>query len=128
MKRALLLLLPLAACAPDLPPEQVAAVKAEARVRAVGHTGATLLAPIAGLDDRGRIGVCGLIETPAGPVRVVVTLADGAVRTGVPASQGANRLDLGESRYCSDTARARWEQLNKVDPVGLAARIADQAE
>jgi hypothetical protein len=121
--RIMLPLLLLAACAPDLPPEQLAARRAEGLLKSAGHDTATLLAPIAGLDGEGKPGVCGLVETPAGPVRVVVALATGSVRTGVPAVQGGHRGDLGESRYCSDAARTRWEQVKKVDPVGLVARI-----
>lgn len=127
MRRLVLLLLPLTACAPDLPPEQIAAARAEALVRRT-RPDATLLAPLAGLDGEGRPGVCGLIETRAGPVRVVAALASGEVRTGVPATQGGHRLDLGESRYCSEDARKRWDQLKRVDPVGLTARVESQAE
>ncbi len=124
MSRYLFLMpLLLAACAPELPPEQLAAQRAEALLRGAGPTDAILLAPIAGLDTESRPGVCGLIETRAGPVRVVVGLATGAVRIGVPATQGGHRADLGESRYCSDAARRRWEQVKRVDPVGLMARI-----
>jgi hypothetical protein len=122
---ALLLLVP--ACAPELPPEQVAARRAEALVKPAlagsGRGDGTILAPIAGIDDRGRAGVCGLVETPAGPIRVVVDLAGATFRTGVTAAQGGHRLDVGESRFCSDAARRRWEQVKKVDPVGLMARI-----
>ena len=123
MRRLTLLLLPLAACAPEPGPEQLAARRAEAMLHAAGHANATLLAPLAGLDDEGQPGVCGLIETRAGPVRVVVALARGSVRTGQPATQGAHRADLGESRYCSDAALKRWEQVKKGDPIGLMARI-----
>lgn len=125
MRRLLPVLALLAACAPELPPEQIAARKAEALARGIlkGKAGATILAPIAGLDDAGKAGVCGLIETPAGPVRIVVSLADRSVRTGVPAAQGGNRMDIGEGRFCSETARARWAQQAKIDPVGLLARI-----
>ncbi len=123
MRLILLLLLPLAACAPEPGPEQFAARRAEALVRGAGQTDAVLLAPIAGLDGTGQPGVCGLIETRAGPVRVVVALASGLVRTGVPATQGGNRADLGESRYCSEDARKRWEQVKRGDPIGLMARI-----
>lgn len=119
----LLPMLLLAACDPGLPPEQIAANRAGALLKGAGHGDGTILAPIAGLDGEGQPGVCGLIETPAGPVRVVVNLAAATVRTGVPAVQGGHRIDLGESRFCSDAARARWEQLKKVDPVGLAARL-----
>jgi hypothetical protein len=118
-----LLPLLLAACAPDLPPEQLAAHRAEALLRGVGPADAILLAPIAGLDPQSLPGVCGLIETRSGPVRVVVGLATGGVRIGVPATQGGHRADLGEARYCSDAARQRWEQVKRVDPVGLMARI-----
>ena len=117
------LALVLAACAPELPPEQLAARRAEALIETAGKANATLLAPLAGLDETSQPGVCGLIETPAGPVRVVVELATGAVRTGVPAVQGGHRGDLGESRYCSEAALKRWEQVKRVDPVGLLARI-----
>lgn len=117
------ILLVLAACAPDLPPEQLAARRAETLMRAVGHHNAAVLAPLAGLDSDGKIGVCGLIETRAGPVRVVVALASGDVRIGVPATRGGNRADLGESRYCSPVALQRWEQAKTVDPIGLMARI-----
>lgn len=127
MRRLALFLLPLSACTPDLPPEQIAAARAEALVRKA-HPDATLLAPIAGLDGEGKPGVCGLIETRAGPVRVVAALAIGEVRTGVPAAQGGHRGDLGESRYCSDDARKRWDQVKRVDPVGLVARVETQAE
>jgi hypothetical protein len=127
MRRLVLLLLPLSACAPDLPPEQIAAARAEALVRKT-QPDATLLAPIAGLDGEGKPGICGLVETRAGPVRVVVALGSGEVRTGVPAAQGGHRGDLGESRYCSDDARKRWEQVKRVDPVGLVARVEAQAE
>jgi hypothetical protein len=116
-------LLLLAACAPELPPEQLAARRAETLLHAAGHRGAVLLAPLAGLDVQGHPGICGLIETRAGPVRVVVALADGAVRTGVPAAQGGNRADLGESRFCNEAARTRWEQAQRADPIGLLARI-----
>lgn len=92
-------------------------------LHAAGHANATLLAPLSGLDGEGLPGVCGLIETRAGPVRAVVELATGAVRTGQPAAQGGNRIDLGETRYCDDAARARWEQVKKVDPIGLVARL-----
>ncbi len=117
-------LLLVAACAPDLPPEQLAAQRAEALLRGAGPADAMLLAPIAGLDGEGKPGVCGLIETPAGPVRVVIGLATEGVRIGVPAGQGGDRADLGEGRYCTEDARVRWEQVKKVDPVGLAARIS----
>lgn len=119
----LLPLLLLAACDPALPPEQIAASRAAALVKGTGHGDGTVLAPIAGLDGAGQVGVCGLIETPAGPVRVVVNLAENTVKLGVPAAQGGNRLDIGESRFCSETARARWEQAKKVDPVGLVAKL-----
>ncbi|WP_164155846.1 hypothetical protein [Sandarakinorhabdus rubra] len=115
--------LALAACAPELPPEQLAAQRAQTLLKSAGHQGVSLLAPIVGLDGEGQPGVCGLIETPAGPVRVVVALATGQVRRGVPASQGGHRGDLGESRYCSEAALKRWDQVKKVDPVGLMARI-----
>lgn len=92
-------------------------------LHAAGHINATLLAPLAGLDDEGQPGVCGLIETRAGPVRVVVALAKGRVRTGQPAAQGGHRTDLGETQYCSEAALKRWEQVNKGDPIGLMARI-----
>jgi hypothetical protein len=121
--RILFLLLMLAACAPELPPEQLAARRAQALLQAAGHRNATLLAPLAGLDGEGQPGVCGLMETRAGPVRVVVALASGQVRSGVPAAQGAHRADLGESRYCSETALKRWEQQKQADPIGLLARI-----
>ena len=85
MRRLILLCLPLAACAPEPGPEQLAARRAEAMLHAAGHANTTLLAPLAGLDGEGQPGVCGLIETRAGPVRVVVALATGSVRTGVPA-------------------------------------------
>lgn len=123
MRRLILLLLPFAACAPEPGPEQLAAHRAEAMLHAAGHANATLLAPLAGLDGEGQPGVCGLIETRAGPVRVVVSLATGSVRTGVPATQGAQRVDLGESRYCNEAALKRWEQVKKGDPIGLMARI-----
>jgi hypothetical protein len=123
MRRLLLLALPLAACAPELPPEQLAARRAEALLARAGHSGTTLLAPIAGLDSNGQPGVCGLIETRAGPVRAVVELATGAVRTGSPASQGVSRQDLGEARYCDEAARARWDRMKTADPVGLIARL-----
>ncbi|WP_156255496.1 hypothetical protein [Sandarakinorhabdus oryzae] len=119
----LLLLLPLTACAPDLPPEQVAARRAEALARSNGKGDGTILAPIAGLDGEGKPGICGLIETPAGPVRIVVSLAERSVRSGLPAAQGGHRMDIGESRFCSDAARARWEQQQKIDTVGLMARV-----
>lgn len=115
----------LLACAPELPPEQIAAQRAEALLRGAGSANAVLLAPISGLDARARIGVCGLIETPAGPVRVVVDLHDRTVRIGVPAAQGGNRRDLGEGRFCSEGARERWEQYKRVDPVRLVARLAE---
>ncbi|MBU6167141.1 MAG: hypothetical protein KGQ52_13585 [Alphaproteobacteria bacterium] len=121
--RRLLILLPLAACAPDAPPEQQAARRAETLLARAGQPGSGLLAPIAGLDGQGRPGVCGLVETPAGPVRVVVELVSGTVRTGKPAAQGGHRGDLGESRFCSDAARQRWDQVKRVDPVGLVARL-----
>jgi hypothetical protein len=117
----------LAACSSDVPPEQVAAERAEALVQGTGRPTALLLGPIMGLDSNGRAGVCGLIETPNGPVRVVIDLTDATVRTGVPASKGGHRGDLGESRFCSEDARTRWEQVKKVDPVGLMARAEGQA-
>jgi hypothetical protein len=123
MRRSLLLFLPLAACAAEPGPEQRAAQRAEVMLRGAGHGDATLLAPLAGLDGDGQPGVCGLIETRAGPVRVVVALATGLVRVGVPATQGGNRADLGESRYCSEEALKRWDQVKRGDPVGLLARI-----
>lgn len=123
MRRCFLLLLPLWACAPEPGPEQLAAHRAEGLLHAAGHGGAALLAPLAGLDGEGHPGVCGLIETRSGPVRVVVSLASGEVRTGVPAIRGGNRADLGESRYCSDAALKRWEQAKRGDPIGLIARI-----
>ncbi len=94
-------------------------------MRGAGHADAILLAPMTGLDGSGQPGVCGLIETRAGPVRVVVALASGLVRTGVPATQGGNRADLGESRYCSEDALKRWDQVKRGDPIGLLARIGD---
>jgi hypothetical protein len=123
MRRTCILLLPLAACAPEPGPEQRAAERAQALVRAAGHADATVLAPMAGLDSEGQAGVCGLIETRAGPVRVVVALASGLVRVGVPATRGGNRVDLGEGRYCSEEALKRWEQVERGDPIGLLARI-----
>ena len=120
---ALPLLLLLAACAPDLPPEQLAARRAESLLHRAGHSDAVLLAPLAGLDGEGQPGVCGLIESRAGPVRVVVGLASGAVRIGVPAAQGGHRADLGEGRYCSEVALQRWDRLKNADPIGLLARI-----
>jgi hypothetical protein len=123
MRVALIPLMLLVACAPELPPEQLAARRAEVLLRAAGKGQPPILAPIAGLDGEGRPGVCGLIETPAGPVRVVVELASGGVRTGVPAALGGHRGDLGESRYCSENALKRWEQVKRGDPVGLVARI-----
>ncbi len=123
MRHLLLFALPLAACSPELPPEQLAARRAETLLARAGQQNVALLAPIAGLDGQGQPGVCGLIETRAGPVRVVVDLASGAVRIGKPAIQGGNRGDLGESRYCTETARGRWDQVKKVDPVGLVARL-----
>ncbi len=123
MRFIFVLSLLLLACAPEMPPEQIAAQRAEALLRGAGPANAVLLAPISGLDARSRAGVCGLIETPAGPVRVVVDLNDRTVRIGVPATQGGNRRDLGESRFCSDGARERWEQLKRVDPVSLLARV-----
>jgi hypothetical protein len=122
-RRLLALPLLLAACAPDLPPEQLAARRAEALLRAAGKGEPPILAPLTGLDGEGKPGVCGLIETRAGPVRVVVELASGAVTTGLPATLGGHRGDLGESRYCSDAALKRWDQVKKGDPVGLVARI-----
>ena len=71
MKRLLLILLPLTACAPELPVEQIAARQAEALARGNGKGDGTILAPIGGLDGSGKPGVCGLIETPAGPVRKI---------------------------------------------------------
>jgi hypothetical protein len=123
MRVALIPILLLAACAPDLPPEQLAARRAEALLQAAGEGQPPILAPLAGLDDQGRPGVCGLIETRAGPVRVVVELGSGTVRIGVPATLGGHRTDLGESRYCSEAALKRWEQVKRGDPVGLVARI-----
>lgn len=117
----------LAGCSTDVPPEQVAAQRAEALVQGNGRPNALLLGPVMGLDGSSRAGVCGLIETPNGPVRVVVDLAQATVRTGVPAIQGGHRGDLGEARFCSDDARKRWEQVKKVDPVGLLARAEGQA-
>ena len=123
MRTLLPVLLLLGACAPEVVPEQLAAGRAESLIRAAGRPGTMLLAPLAGLDGEGQPGVCGLIETSAGPVRVVVALASGQVRTGLPAAQGGNRTDLGESRYCSETALKRWEQVKRIDPIGLVARI-----
>ncbi|WP_017669349.1 hypothetical protein [Sandarakinorhabdus sp. AAP62] len=123
MRRLILLLLSISACAPEPGPEQLAARRAEGLLHAAGHDNATLLAPLAGLDGDGQPGVCGLIETRAGPVRVVVALASGQVRAGVPATQGGSRVDLGESRFCSETALNRWDQVKKGDPIGLIARI-----
>lgn len=123
MRRIVLLPLIIAACAPDLPPEQLAARRAETLLNAAGKGNATILAPLAGLDGEGQPGVCGLVETRAGPVRVVVALASGEVRTGVPAALGGHRADLGEGRFCSETALKRWEQVKRADPVGLTARI-----
>lgn len=117
------ILFALAACAPEPGPEQLAAHRAEGLLRTTGHANATLLAPLAGLDADGQPGVCGLIETRAGPVRVVVALHSGAVRAGVPATRGGNRADLGESRYCSEAALKRWQQVKRGDPIGLIARI-----
>ena len=116
----------LAACSRDVPPEQLAAQRAEALVQGTGRPTALLLGPVMGLDANSRAGVCGLIETPNGPVRVVIDLAAATVRTGVPATQGGHRGDLGESRFCSEDARTRWEQVKKVDPVGLLARVEGQ--
>ena len=123
MRIAIFPLLILAACAPDLPPEQLAARRAEALLRAAGKGEPPILAPLAGLDGNGQPGVCGLVETRSGPVRVVVELGTGAVRTGVPAALGGHRADLGESRYCSEAALKRWDQVKRGDPVGLTARI-----
>lgn len=124
MRRAILLVLPLAACAPELPPEHVAARRAEALLNATRGGNASILAPIAGLDADGKVGVCGLIETPAGPVRVVADLSAATLRTGKPAAQGGQREDIGEGRFCTDAARARWDQQKKADPVGLMARVS----
>lgn len=118
-----LALIPLAACTGELAPEQVAAQRAEALVQGTGRPQALLLGPVMGLDARSQAGVCGLIETPNGPVRVVVDLAAATVRVGMPATQGGHRGDLGESRFCSEAARARWDQVKRVDPVGLMARV-----
>jgi hypothetical protein len=123
MRTALIPLALLAACAPDLPPEQLAARRAETLLQSAGKGQPPILAPLVGLDGEGQPGVCGLIETRSGPVRVVVELAGGAVRTGVPATLGGHRGDLGESRYCSEAALKRWEQVKRGDPVGLVARI-----
>ena len=123
MRRLLLLFVPLSACAPELPPEQIAARRAQALMEGAGQRGATLLAPIAGIDDAGQVGVCGLIETRSGPVRVVVELASGTVRIGKPAAMGGQRADLGESRFCDDTAQARWANVKRADPVGLMAKF-----
>lgn len=123
MRRLLLLLVPLSACAPELPPEQVAARRAQALMAGAGQPDATLLAPIAGIDGAGNVGICGLIETRSGPVRVVVELASGAVRIGKPAAMGGQRVDLGESRFCDDKAQERWANVKKADPVGLLARF-----
>jgi len=123
MRRIALACLMLAACTSEVTPEQAAAQRAEALVRGTGRPQALLLGPVMGLDGRSQAGVCGLIETPAGPVRVVVDLAAATVRIGVPATQGGHRGDLGESRFCSEAARARWQQVKTVDPVGLMARV-----
>lgn len=123
----LLALIPLAACSRELLPEQVAAQRAEALVQGTGRPNALLLGPVMGLDARSQAGVCGLVETPNGPVRVVVDLGSASVRTGLPAAQGGHRGDLGEARFCSEDARKRWEQVKKVDPVGLMARVEGQA-
>ena len=123
MRRLLLLLVPLSACAPELPPEQVAARRAQALLQGAGQPNATLLAPIAGIDGAGQVGVCGLIETRSGPVRVVVDLASRTVRIGKPAAMGGQRADLGESRFCDDKAQQRWANVKKADPVGLLARF-----
>lgn len=117
----------LAACSSELPPEQRAAQRAEALVQGTGRPNALLLGPVMGLDARSRAGVCGLIETANGPVRVVVDLAGASVRTGLPATQGGHRGDLGEARFCSEDARKRWDQVKKVDPNGLLARVEGQA-
>jgi hypothetical protein len=101
----------------------LAARRAASLLKAAGGGQVTLLAPLAGLDAGGQPGVCGLVETRAGPVRVVVELATGQVRTGVPAIEGGHRGDLGESRFCSDAAIKRWERAKAADPVGLLARI-----
>jgi hypothetical protein len=123
----LLALVTLAACGTEFSPEQAAARRAEALVQGTGRPSALLLGPVMGLDSRSHAGVCGLIETSAGPVRVVVDLASATVRTGVPATQGGHRADLGETRFCSEDARTRWEQVKKVDPNGLLARVEGQA-
>lgn len=123
----LLALLLLAACSSEIPPEQAAARRAEALVQGTGRPNALLLGPVVGLDARSQAGVCGLIETPNGPVRVVVDLAGATVRTGLPATRGGHRGDLGEARFCSEDARTRWEQVKKVDPNGLMARVEGQA-
>jgi hypothetical protein len=119
------LLLVLAACSSESPPERVALDRAAGMIQAAGKGDGSVLAPIFGLDGEGQPGLCGAIETPAGVVRVVVDLAAGTVRAGAPDGPMRIRPDLGESRWCTAQAQGRWARSSANDPVGLRARLGD---
>lgn len=117
--------LALAACSADVAPEQVALARAQAILASAGRADAMILAPLFGLDASGEAGLCGLLETPAGPVRLVVALRAGTVRLGKPLAQQRLRQDLGEGRFCTMAARARWQRWAAGDPNGLVADLGD---
>ncbi|MEI6417569.1 MAG: hypothetical protein WCO82_00735 [Sphingomonadales bacterium] len=126
MRPAIVILaLALAACSSDVAPEQAALARAQAALARAGQADAMVLAPLFGLDAVGQAGLCGLLETPAGPVRLVVALRDGTVRLGKPLAQQRLRQDLGESRFCTLAARARWQRQAAADPNGLVAELGD---
>lgn len=117
----LLLLLP--ACAEDAAPERRALSAATDMVRSAGTGDGAILAPIIGIDADDRIGLCGVVETRDGPVRIVADFSAGTLRSGRPASEQRIPPDLGERRFCTPYATQRWQRLSANDPIGLAARL-----
>jgi hypothetical protein len=113
----------LAACGTDEVPEQLALARANGLLAGAGQGNAMILAPLFGLDAGGEPGICALIETPAGPVRLVVALRAGTVRLGKPLAQQRLPVDMGESRFCTPQALARWQRKSAADPNGLAAEL-----
>ena len=117
----------LGACSTDAVPEQLALARANGLLASAGQGNAMILAPLFGREAGGGPGICALIETPAGPVRLVVALRPGTVRLGKPLAQQRLRQelgqDLGESRFCTPQALARWQRKSAADPNGLAAEL-----
>ncbi|WP_310496810.1 hypothetical protein [Sandarakinorhabdus sp.] len=123
---SLLILSCLSGCADDAAPERRALTIAGDLVARAGIGDGAILAPIMGVDSEGRLGLCGVVETRKGPVRIVADFAAGTVRSGRPASQQRISPDLGERRFCTAYATERWQRLSANDPIGLAARLPNQ--